>query len=117
ILFREYLSMLTPNWLLYFGLLFIVFILASPEGLAGIGKRLYRIIVPEQKGTAAMSQRVTATDPDFVPAFLEAVHRDDLHCREISKQFGGIKAVDNVDLSVRGQGVHALIGPNGAGKT
>ncbi len=117
ILFREYLSMLTPNWLLYFGLLFIVFILASPDGLAGIGKRVKRLIVPEQKGAAAMSQRVTATDPDFVPGFLQAVQRSDLQCRGISKQFGGIKAVDHVDLSVQGQGVHALIGPNGAGKT
>ena len=35
----------------------------------------------------------------------------------LSKHFGGLKAVDNVDLSVRRGGVHALIGPNGSGKT
>jgi branched-chain amino acid transport system permease protein len=35
----------------------------------------------------------------------------------LAKHFGGLKAVDNVDIAVRRGGVHALIGPNGSGKT
>jgi branched-chain amino acid transport system permease protein len=35
----------------------------------------------------------------------------------LSKHFGGLKAVDAVDLTVRENSVHALIGPNGSGKT
>jgi branched-chain amino acid transport system permease protein len=35
----------------------------------------------------------------------------------LAKYFGGLKAVDNVDIAVRRGGVHALIGPNGSGKT
>jgi len=35
----------------------------------------------------------------------------------LSKYFGGLKAVDGVDIAVRRGGVHALIGPNGSGKT
>ena len=35
----------------------------------------------------------------------------------LSKHFGGLKAVDSVDMQVRRGGVHALIGPNGSGKT
>ena len=35
----------------------------------------------------------------------------------LSKQFMGFLAVQNVDLRVRRNSVHALIGPNGAGKT
>ena len=35
----------------------------------------------------------------------------------LSKSFGGLKAVADVDLKVRRNSIHALIGPNGAGKT
>src|SRR6266481_1898755 len=35
----------------------------------------------------------------------------------LSKYFGGLKAVDGVDIQVKRGGVHALIGPNGSGKT
>src|SRR5262249_18447837 len=35
----------------------------------------------------------------------------------MSKHFGGLKAVDEVDLAVLRNTVHALIGPNGSGKS
>ena len=35
----------------------------------------------------------------------------------LSKQFGGVKACDNVSLSITENEIHAIIGPNGAGKT
>ncbi len=38
-------------------------------------------------------------------------------CSGLAKYFGGLKAVDGVDFTVRRGGVHALIGPNGSGKT
>jgi branched-chain amino acid transport system permease protein len=40
-----------------------------------------------------------------------------LEVKGLSKYFGGLKAVDQVDIEVRRGGVHALIGPNGSGKT
>jgi branched-chain amino acid transport system permease protein len=40
-----------------------------------------------------------------------------LAVKGLAKHFGGLKAVDDVDIEVRRGGVHALIGPNGSGKT
>ena len=40
-----------------------------------------------------------------------------LKCQGLSKSFGALKAVDNVDLEFESGVVHAIIGPNGAGKT
>ena len=40
-----------------------------------------------------------------------------LRCQGLSKSFGALKAVNNVDLDFESGVVHAIIGPNGAGKT
>jgi ABC-type branched-subunit amino acid transport system ATPase component len=40
-----------------------------------------------------------------------------LQLEKVSRHFGGLKAVDNVTLSVEPGARHAIIGPNGAGKT
>ncbi|MCY4542131.1 MAG: ABC transporter ATP-binding protein, partial [Rhodobacteraceae bacterium] len=40
-----------------------------------------------------------------------------LEVRQLSKRFGGLKAVDQLSFSVAEGSIHGLIGPNGAGKT
>ena len=40
-----------------------------------------------------------------------------LETHDLSKHFGGLKAVDGVDLQVAEGEIHGIIGPNGAGKT
>jgi branched-chain amino acid transport system ATP-binding protein len=40
-----------------------------------------------------------------------------LECVGLSKHFGGITAVDNIDYTIREKELRCVIGPNGAGKT
>lgn len=40
-----------------------------------------------------------------------------LETRDLSRHFGGLKAVEGVNLRVYGGNLHSVIGPNGAGKT
>ena len=40
-----------------------------------------------------------------------------LKVRNVNKRFGGLKALDEVNLDVEQGAVHAIIGPNGAGKS
>lgn len=40
-----------------------------------------------------------------------------IETRGITKHFGGLRAVNGVDLQVRDGDIHSVIGPNGAGKT
>ncbi|UCC90072.1 MAG: ATP-binding cassette domain-containing protein, partial [Anaerolineales bacterium] len=41
----------------------------------------------------------------------------DLQIRSISKNFGGIRALNRVSLQISGSQLVGLIGPNGSGKT
>jgi ABC-type branched-subunit amino acid transport system permease subunit len=50
ILFRECLSIWTENWLLWFGLAFVGFILFSPTGLVGIWRQLLRRLAAGRSG-------------------------------------------------------------------
>lgn len=119
VLFREFLSIWTQNWLLWFGLLFMVFIIFSPEGLVGVAGRLLAPLRKRVIEDAAMAGRRIEARP--LPGFLKpAAGHDDapvLDARGIAKSFGGIKAVQGVDIALDDRSIHALIGPNGAGKT
>src|ERR1700732_895913 len=118
ILFRELFSIWTANWLLWFGLIFVAFVMYSPDGLIGIWRTLTRRWRPAPEESAAMSRgRIYEGLP--LPAFLvpEGLTGVVLSVEGISKHFGGIRAVNNASLQVGAGEIHALIGPNGAGKT
>ena len=119
ILFREYLSIYTAHWLLFFGLLFVVFVVFSPTGLVGVWRRLTAPLRVKVFAAAAMAGRVIEQGLPL-PAFLRherAAAGTQFAAEGLAKAFGGIHAVEEASLAVTDRTLHALIGPNGAGKT
>ncbi|WP_107676503.1 branched-chain amino acid ABC transporter ATP-binding protein/permease [Agrobacterium sp. LAD9] len=118
IIFREYLSIYTENWLFWFGAIFLSFVLGARGGIIGIGAQVRARFFPEPDGVAAMAGRRAEKHP--LPAGLKPQSTAEgavLEADSIVKKFGGFKAVDGVSVAVRDRTLHALIGPNGAGKT
>jgi branched-chain amino acid transport system permease protein len=112
ILLPEWLRFLKVIYLAVYGAAVILIMVFMPDGIWGYATTLWRKLRP-----------VRPMDPGFIPPFALArgIARDDgaviLSVRALSKHFGGLKAVDGVDLTIRHNTVHALIGPNGSGKT
>ena len=70
--------------------------------------------VPESNGTTRR-RRTKKSAPEH-PAVADDA-KVVLECRDVVKRFGGITAVDHVDLQVKAGEIVGLIGHNGAGKT
>ena len=58
VIFRDSLSRVTENWLLFFGLLFVAFVVFSPTGLVGLYARATARWRKPAVGEAAMAQRL-----------------------------------------------------------
>ncbi len=112
------LLILIPEWLRFlksvpglylaiYGLAVILIVVFMPEGIWGFVRRLIRRPRAAQASPAA--PLVLKPADSGASAALEV--------QNLSKHFGGLKAVDEVDFTVDRGTVHALIGPNGSGKT
>jgi ABC-type branched-subunit amino acid transport system ATPase component/ABC-type branched-subunit amino acid transport system permease subunit len=101
-------------------LLLVALLLLGRGGLVRLGADAWRRVrriseepAPTVHDTTRMSaDRTQATQVE--PAPQPQVRLD---ARGLVRGFGGVVAVDGVDLTVTGGSVHALIGPNGSGKT
>ncbi|TPG53826.1 ATP-binding cassette domain-containing protein [Roseomonas nepalensis] len=108
VLLPEWLRFLKNIYLAVYGAAVILIMVFLPDGLWGLVTNRLRRATPIE-GTVPplplLSQRASASGE---PA---------LEIAGLAKHFGGLKALDGVDLTVRRGAVHALIGPNGSGKT
>ena len=92
--------------------LFVVYYLQ--DGIVGFVRNALnlqkRVAVPSGEATTAPADAVaTATTRGGTGNILEA--------GKVLMQFGGLKALNDVDLVVRRGSIHGLIGPNGSGKS
>jgi branched-chain amino acid transport system ATP-binding protein len=71
-----------------------------------------------QRGPIAMrEQSVALQDEDSRSAGLLPDDSSELRVVNLTKHFGGLTAVDSLNLTVRRGAMHCIIGPNGAGKS
>jgi len=113
----------TTAWPLFYGGLVMVILVVAPGGLASVGLRglhaVRRLVKAPQRAPEPEAPVAPAPPPALV--FGQATAREpDAMALEVSgvvRRFGGVLALDGVDLSVPQGSVHALIGPNGSGKT
>ncbi len=104
----RFLKAIPGLYLAIYGAAVILIVLFMPDGIWGfVRSRLDRFKRPS--AVVAVPPLQLAGGGTGAETVLEA--------RDLSKHFGGLKAVDEVDIAVRRGGVHALIGPNGSGKT
>jgi len=99
------------------GLLIALFLWFRPQGVLPERKRV--IEVPEPAGAAAAEGPliVRPRTPPAVSAEGGSERDTILQAIDVSRDFGGVKAVSGVSLSVARGTVTGLIGPNGAGKS
>jgi branched-chain amino acid transport system permease protein len=114
------LLILIPEWLRFlksvpglylaiYGLFVILIIRFMPDGIWGFVASAFdrwRAQTKAPPAVAALQLKPASVGGDAV-----------LEVTGLSKYFGGLKAVDGVDIAVKRGSVHALIGPNGSGKT
>ena len=101
-----------------YGVGVIAMVVFLPEGLVSIGKR-WRKLTPEPETTTALIDQTALRVGSLAtrPSAAAAEGPPLLVVTGVTQRFGGLAALDGVDVVVQRGTVHAVIGPNGSGKT
>ena len=106
----------------FFGLGLVLVMLLRPQGLAGRRQRAAPVGDDnDEPGTVEAPPPRVETIPDWLRERLTTADPDRaeplLQVQGLTKRFGGVIALNQVDLVVPRGAIIGLIGPNGAGKT
>ena len=113
----ELLDSLRTWRLLIYGVILLMLMWFAPHGLAGaIGAIARRFrgrlgLAPRLRRSARAAAAVHARPAAPAGGGLSVA------ARKVAKRFGGVAALDGVDVDVAAGSVHAIVGPNGSGKT
>ena len=116
--FSLLLQKITDYKLSIFGMMILFVVYFLPEGIIGFLRQLVAAAMPNR--ARHVSARHEAHDESKAWAAAPVSQHSEkplLSARQVVMQFGGLKALDHVDLSVRQGTIHGLIGPNGSGKS
>jgi branched-chain amino acid transport system permease protein len=113
--FAFWLQSITDWRLSIFGLMILFVVYYLQDGIVGFVRNLF-----VRKGSRAGEAMVLAggvTKDAIMNASRTGVGEDLLIAKGVLMQFGGLKAINQVDISVKRGTIHGLIGPNGSGKS
>ena len=102
--------------LMIFGGILLIALILLPDGIVGAFTKLSYFKkfsskkVNTELGILHDDREATIDLPDGINGKL-------LELKNISMHFGGLKAIDDVEIEVLGGTVHGIIGPNGSGKS
>ncbi len=124
----EMLRFLKESYMMFYAAGIVVIMIFMPSGIAGLVKSMpvgLRLRAWWNADSTAARQIAAAASnlksPDAaLPATFPACSGSNqvlLTVKGLAKYFGGLRAVDGVDMEVRRGEIQALIGPNGSGKT
>ncbi|MFJ9629758.1 ATP-binding cassette domain-containing protein [Streptomyces sp. NPDC101175] len=115
-LVREWLSDFSTYAQLGYGVVVVLMVVFAPTGLAGIPSRAAEF-VRRARGRAAQRPELGPFQPYDAVAPPAATDTPLLEIRSVTKDFRGLRALDDVSLTVGAGEIRGVVGPNGSGKT